>query len=116
MDLYVWFSNGAPVRFHLTYNKQGTCHSVCWNYETGFRPKRNAQIETLMAMLGFPDLLDDSYIQNTAGIQISQLASSFLHSSDRIAPWLADFIYGRLLEYPARNAIQINQGTVSRSF
>lgn len=116
MDLYVWFSNGAPERFHLTYNKQGTCHSVSWNYETGFRPKRNAQIEALVVMLGIPDLLDDSYIHNTTGMHISQLASSFLHSSDRIAPWLADFIYARLLEYPVRNAIRINQGTALRSF
>lgn len=116
MDLYVWFSNGAPERFHLTYNKPGTCHAVSWNYETGFRPKRNAQIETLATMLGFPHLLNDFYLQDTTCIHISQLASSFLHSSDNIAPWLADFIYARLLEYPARNAIRINQGTVLRSF
>ena len=116
MDLYVWFSNGAPERFHLTCNKQGACRSICWNYDTGFRKKCNAQIEAVAALLGVHYILDDFYIEDTAEIHISQLASSFLHASERMTPWLADFIYARLLEYPARTAIRINQGAVSRSF
>ena len=116
MDLYVWFSNGAPARFHLTYNKQGSCHSVSWNYESGFRQKHNSQVEALAVMLGLTHILDDFYLQDNVGTHISQLASSFLHSSEKIAPWLADFIYARLLEYPARNAMRINQGAVLRSF
>jgi hypothetical protein len=68
------------------------------------------------ALLGVHYILDNFYIEDTADIHISQLASSFLHASERMPPWLADFIYARLLEYPAGNAIRINQGAVSRSF
>jgi hypothetical protein len=67
-------------------------------------------------MLGFPNILDGCYFEDSGEIQISQLANAFLHSSANIAPWLADFIYARLLEYPAQNANHINAGTALRSF
>jgi hypothetical protein len=116
MDLYVWFKNGAPERFHLTYNKRGICHSLSWNYETGFGSKRNAHNEVLAVMPGLRNVLDAYYIDDTGEVPVSLLASSFLHSSEKIAPWLADFIYARLLEYPTGNAIAINQGVVLKSF
>ena len=66
--------------------------------------------------LGFPNMLDFFYSHDTGDIHVSKLAHQFLHSSEQIAPWLADFIYARLLEYPDRYARRINQGAVSRSF
>jgi hypothetical protein len=54
MDLYVWFKDQVPERFHLTYNKQGNTRSISWNIETGFEQWRFAQVEALAAMLGFP--------------------------------------------------------------
>jgi len=116
MDLYVWFNDQVPERFHLTYNKQGNTHSISWNNETGFDQWRFAQVEALAAMLGFANMLDFFYMHDTGGTHASKLAYQFLHASEKIAPWLADFIYARLLEYPDRNAIHINQGTVLRSF
>ena len=116
MNLYVWFKDQVPERFHLTFNKQGSTQSISWNNDTGFDQWRFAQVEALAAMLGFPDLLDSFYIHDTGDTPASALASKFLHSSEKITPWLADFIYARLLEYPDRNAIYINQGTVLRSF
>jgi hypothetical protein len=116
MDLYVWFRDQVPERFHLTYNKQGHTQSISWNIETGFDQWRFAQVEALAAMLGFPDMLDFFYIHDTGNTHASKLAYQFLHASEKIAPWLADFIYARLLEYPDRNTIRINQGAVSRSF
>ena len=116
MDLYVWFRDQVPERFHLTYNKQGHTRSISWNNETGFDQWRFAQVEALAAMLGFPNMLDFFYIHDTGDTKASKLANQFLHASEKIAPWLADFIYARLLEYPDRNVIRISQGTVSRSF
>ena len=52
MDLYVWFKDQVPERFHLTYNKQGNTRSISWNNDTGFEQWRFAQVEALAAMLG----------------------------------------------------------------
>jgi hypothetical protein len=95
MDLYVWFSNGAPVRFHLTGNRQGSCHSACWNYETGFRQKHIAQIEALAAMNGPQHFVNAFYNEDTTDIRISRLASSFFHMQVKIP------LAGRLYLCPA---------------
>ena len=116
MNLYVWFKDQVPERFHLTYNKQGRMHSISWNNETGFDQWRFAQVAALATMLGFSNLFDSFFIHDTGGMHASKLAYKFLHSSEKIAPWLADFIYARLLECPDRNAIHINQGAALRSF
>lgn len=116
MDLYVWFNQEVPERFHLTYNKQGRSHSVSWNNETGFDQRRFAQIEALAVMTGFSDVFDSITGRDTGDIPASVLAYQLLHSSGKITPSLADFIYARLLEYPGRNATHVNQGTVLRSF
>ena len=116
MDLYVWFKDQVPAKFHLTYNKQGITRSISWNNEYGFDRWRYAQAEALAAMLGFPHLFESMYLQETGDIRASILASTFLHASENITPWLADFIYARLLEYPERSAIRISQGAALRSF
>ena len=116
MDLYVWFNREAPVRFHLTYNKRGFSHSLGWNYEDGFEHKRLAQIEALARLIGMHDTTGLLFSQETTDLPASVLAHRFLHASEHIAPWLADFIYARLLEYPGRGAVYIDQGTALRSF
>ena len=116
MDLYVWFKDQVPESFHLTYNKQGHTRSISWNNESGFDRWRFARAEALAAMLGFPHLLEPLYLHEIGHIRASILANRFLHASENMAPWLADFIYARLLEYPERNAIRVNQGAVLRSF
>ena len=116
MDLYVWFKDQVPERFHLTYNKSGRSHSISWDNETGYDKWRFPQIESLVTMLGFPNVLDTLFMHDYGEISASMLANQFLHSSENIAPWLADFIYARLLEYPEHHAIQINQGAILRSF
>ena len=116
MDLYVWFRDQVPERFHLTYNKPGQTHSISWNIDTGFDRWRFAKAEALAAMLGFPHLFDSLYLRETGGVAASVPANKFLHSSENMAPWLADFIYARLLEYAERNAIRINPGSALGSF
>jgi hypothetical protein len=116
MDLYVWFNQEVPERFHLTYNKQGYSRSVGWNNETGFDQRRCAGIKALSTMTGISHMLEPLFLDDAGDIPASVLAHRFLHASDQIAPSLADFIYARLLEYPGRNAMHINQGTVLRSF
>ena len=116
MDLYVWFNEEVPERFHLTYNKQGYGRSVDWNNETGFDQRRYTRIKGLMIMTGISHMLDPFFLDDAGDIPASALAHRFLHASNQIAPWLADFIYARLLEYPGRNATRINQGTVLGSF
>ena len=116
MDLYVWFKDQVPERFHLTYNKQGHMRSVSWNNDTGFDPWHFAQIEALAAMLGFPHIFDSLHIHDDSDVHASELAYQFLHSSENITPWLADFIYARLLEYPDRSVIRTGQGAALRSF
>ena len=116
MDLYVWFKDQVPERFHLTYNKRGRCYSISWNNEDGFDRWRLAQLEALATMMGFPHVFDSLYLHDTDDLHASILANRFLHASEKITPWLADFIYARLLEYPDRYAMHINQGTISRSF
>lgn len=116
MDLYVWFKDEMPERFHLTYNKQGYTRSISWNNDNGFDRWRFAKAEALATMLGFPNLFEELYLREAGEIRAAKLANQFLHASDNIAPWLADFIYARLLEYPERSAIRINQGAALRSF
>ena len=116
MDLYVWFNGEAPERFHLIFNKQASPHSVSWNNETGFEQRQRAPVEALAMMTGFAELLDTFIEHDTGDTQASVLAHRFLHASSRMTPWLADFIYARLLEYPGRNAGRIDPGTALRSF
>lgn len=116
MDLYVWFKDQVPERFHLTYNKQGRARSISWNNAAGFDQQRLAQIEAVAVLLGVSGFLDPFLLQDSADIRTSELAYQFLHCSEKIAPWLADFIYARLLEYPAQNSIWINQSAALRSF
>ncbi len=116
MDLYVWFKDQEPERFHLAFNKQGRTRSISWNNEYGFDRWRLARAEALAAMLGFPHLFDSLYLDDTCDIRAARLANEFLHASENITPWLADFIYARLLEYPQRSVIHTNRGTVLRGF
>jgi len=116
MDLYVWFNEAVPERFHFTYNKQANPRSVSWNNETGFEQRRSAQVKALTMMTGLLHMLDPFLIRDEGDTPAPVLAYRFLHASNQIAPWLADFIYARLLEYPGRNAIHLDQGTVLGSF
>lgn len=110
MDLYIWFKSNEPKRFHLSYNKPFFEQAISWNNESGFEFDRFDAGEAITLMFG----LQDNSFENE--ISAPQLALQFLHASEHIEPWLADFIYARLLEYPGRNAIHINQDRVLRSF
>lgn len=115
MDLYIWFNREVPVRFHLTYNKQVRSRSISWNTETGFERMRLAQIEVVALAMGVSQFLDPRFSTDSQDTPGSVLARRFLHASEQIAPWLADFIYARLLEYPGRDAVYIDQETALRS-
>ena len=110
MDLYIWFNDSEPEKFHLSYNKQACTQSVSWNNESGFEFNQPDLGEAIAILFG---LMDSYAVSNTSPMQ---LASQFLHLSDRIEPWLADFIYARLLEHPGHNVTHVNQDRVLRSF
>ena len=110
IDLYIWFKDGEPSRFHISYNKQTCTQSVSWNNEAGFEFNQLDLGEAIAVLFG---LLDSYTFNETSPIQ---LAMQFLHASDHIEPWLADFIYARLLEHPGHNAARTNQDRVLRSF
>ena len=116
MDLYVWFKDQEPVRFHLAFNKRGRTRSISWNNENGFDRWRLARAEALATMLGFPHLFDALYLDYMGDVRAAKLANQFLHASENITPWLADFIYARLLEYPERSVIHTGPGTALGSF
>jgi hypothetical protein len=116
IDLYIWFNKEVPVRFHLTYNKRGCSRSLSWNTETGFERTRQARIEGVALAMGISHIIDPLFSQDNADLPASVLAHRFLQASAHMAPWLADFIYARLLEYPGRDAVHIDQGTALRSF
>ena len=111
MDLYVWFKHQEPTRFHLAYNKQGRTHSISWDNDFGFDLQHFDAVEFLAVMLGLPVAPD-----SVKDISASLLANRFLRGSEKIEPWLADFIYARLLEYPGRTVIHANRGTALGSF
>jgi len=116
MDLYVWFTQGVPERFHLIYNKRSCTRSVSWNNTSGFGRAHFATLETVTVMVGLSHILDSFIEQDKGDTPASVLAYHFLQASNQMTPWLADFIYARLLEYPGRDATGIDQGTVLRSF
>ena len=116
MDLYIWFNQDVPERFHLIYNKRRRSHAVSWNNESGFGQRRFIPIETLAAITGLSDIRDAFIQPDYEKTPASVLAYQFLQASSNMAPWLADFIYARLLEYPGRDAMRINPGTALRSF
>lgn len=109
MDLFIWFKNRAPVCFQLCYNKRQQERSVSWHIDNGFshnliRPKnRNAKYR--IPATQSPEIAFDAMA----------IAREFLQASDHIDTMLADFIFSRLLEYPAQPAICSAQAPVSEN-
>ena len=97
MDLFIWFNQGVPVRFLLSYNKLKNEHAFGWAQDEGLNHYR---VDTGEEFTG-------SYKQSPimfeaeSDFDARQLAHDFLRRSDNIEASLADFIFARLLEYPA---------------
>ena len=111
MDLYVWFIDEMPVRFHLIWNKQRRMQSISWNNETGFNDGRLNPFELLVLVAGAAPLHRDNTEFN-----IAVLANRFLRNSENIDTSVADFIYARLLEYPGRVEKHPGRGAVLESY
>jgi hypothetical protein len=111
MDLYVWFIDEMPNRFHLVWNKRSRIQSISWNRETGFNDDRFNPFELLLLLSGAEPLHRDNTEFN-----IAVLANRFLRNCEHIEATLADFIYARLLEYPGRVERYPGRGTVLGSF
>ena len=116
MDLYIWFNRDVPERFHLIFNKRRRSHAVSWNNESGFEPRHFGPVETMAAITSLSDIFDAFVQPDNVDTPASVLAYQFLQASSNMAPWLADFIYARLLEHPGDDAMHINPGTALRSF
>jgi hypothetical protein len=111
MDLYIWFIDEMPVRFHLAWNKLGRTQSISWNNETNFNDSRFNPFEFLLMLSGAGPLHQDNTEFN-----IAVLANRFLRNCENIEATLADFIYARLLEYPGRAEMARSRGIVLGSF
>jgi len=109
MDLFIWFKNRAPVCFQLCYKKCQQEHSVSWHIDNGFTHNlirsKNRQAKYRIPATKSPELAFDAMA----------IARDFLQACDHIDNTLADFIFSRLLEYPARPAIRSDQAPVSEN-
>lgn len=110
MDLFIWFSQQAPVRFQLSYNKRGQEHAITWDIEAGFC---HNSVDTGEQFLHFKYKMTP-ILEADGDFNAATVARDFLRASDNIEESLADFIYARLLEYPCRLAIRPAQGSASR--
>jgi hypothetical protein len=110
MDLFIWFSEQAPVRFQLSYNKRGQEHAITWDIETGFcHNSVDTGEQGLYFRYKMTPILEADGVFDAATV-----ARNFLRASENIEESVADFIYARLLEYPGRFAIRPDQGSASR--
>jgi len=106
MDLFVWFSDDAPIRFQLSYDKQKEEKAINWNFDLGFRHYRLDNGETIPnnypgRYKQTPILIDLCDQQNLANI-----ARNFLAASQNIDTGIADFIYARLMAHPIATSTQ----------
>lgn len=109
MDLFIWFKNRSPVCFQLCYNKCQQERSVSWHIDNGFshnliRPKNHS------AKYRIPATPSPEVAFNAMAI-----AREFLQASDHIDTALTDFIFSRLLEYPAQLSAHSDQAPVSEN-
>jgi len=89
MDLYLWFRDGVPVRFQLSYDKPENESVIFWS-DFDFRTYR---VEC------------GDYVHNpVACSDIQRIARNFLASSEYIDTGISDFIYARLMECPQQCA------------
>lgn len=110
MDLFVWFSQNAPVCFQLSYNKQSDEKSICWDAETRFQHYviDTGETEPMNYKETPMCLFDDEF-------DLYSVAPEFLRRSEHIEPSLADFIYARIMEYPHHDRTHLNQDAVLSS-
>lgn len=95
--------------FQLSYNKQGHEQAITWNTETGFTHNR---VDTGEQFSHFTYKMTPILVADGA-FDATTVACNFLRASENIEASLADFIYARLLEYPARAANYSVQGSAS---
>jgi hypothetical protein len=107
MELFIWFKNQMPVSFQLSYNKCQLEHSINWNIKTGFthyliKPEHRHIRHRISSCYPAERTFDTR-----------ATAREFLRASEHINVSLADFIFARLLEYPAQLEINSSQALVS---
>lgn len=100
MDLFVWSRNQIPVRFQLCFNKRSDEHAISWNCQHQLQLYRVDSGETLPDQYKQTPLL----IVTCKHKNLSVVARDFLAASRNIEAGIADFIYARLMEFPAAPA------------
>ena len=96
MDLFIWFRNGEPVRFQLTYDKRDKEKAICWNFHLGFSHYLVDTGETRLDHYKQTPILITLCSQQN----LTTLAREFLGDSENIGFGLSDFIYARLMAHP----------------
>ena len=96
MDLFVWFHKNVPVRFQLAYNKCNGEKAISWNFQLGFQHFVVDNGEIPGRYKQTPLMIDLCEQQN-----MTTIARDFLAACEKIDIGLSDFIYARLMEYPA---------------
>lgn len=97
MDLFVWLRNNAPVRFQLCFNKRSNEHAICWDYHHRFQFYRVDSGETCPDQYKKTPLL----LGASEHKDLTVIARTFLAASKNIDAGIADFIYARLMTFPA---------------
>ncbi len=105
MDLFVWVKSvgidDMPVQFQLSYNKQSSEKVICWNLQNGCHLYQVDTGENCPA-----HYKETPIFTNTIKRQdLTNIARCFLAASENIDIGIADFIYARLMEYPALSSM-----------
>lgn len=105
MDLFVWFHDQMPIKFHLSFGKRDTEYALSWRYQHGLSDCRVDAGESQCGRYKMSPLL-----LGGAAFNVVQLARDFLVASEAMETSLADFIYARLLEHPRLRSKLSDQG------
>ena len=97
MDLFICLYRQAPVKFLPGYNRLDNEHALQWQQQKDFAHWR----------VDAGECPDNGYKQSSLLLPCQQhfqpfdIARRFLRYSEDMDASLADFIYARILEYPA---------------
>jgi hypothetical protein len=95
-DLFVWYNKkgGRIIGFQLCYDKTGDYRAVTWEKKHGFHHNRIDSGEPCSTGIKqSPILIADGMFDN------KKIADLFKRVSGQMEKKLADYIYGKLLEY-----------------
>ena len=95
MNLIVGTNKNMPVNFKLSFKRSGVIQTLSWDIEHGFSPCADHTAKADSEQHRKPSIF--RYEQSDLAI----IRRDFLAACENIDIDLTDFIYARLMEYPA---------------